>query len=164
MGLLAGQVLGMAVPRTDKKLMVLAETDGCFADGLSVATSCGLGRRMLRLLDHGKVAATFVEGRTGQAVRVAPHTDLRIRVRAGRLDGEKRWDAYMAAYQTWSEGELFTITPVRLTLDLAALISVNGKRATCDTCGEEIINEREVWRGKTVLCRDCAGEGYWEEK
>ncbi|AZI45150.1 formylmethanofuran dehydrogenase (plasmid) [Deinococcus psychrotolerans] len=162
MGLLAGQALGMTVPRTDKKLMVLAETDGCFADGLSVVTGCWLGRRTLRLLDHGKVAATFVEVRTGQAVRIAPHTDLRTRVRAGRVDGEKRWDAYMNAYQTWNDQELFTVTPVRLTFDLAAVISVNGKRVLCNACGEEIINEREVRHGEVVLCRDCAGERYWQ--
>lgn len=164
MGLLAGRALDMAVPRTDKKLMVLAETDGCFADGLSVATGCWLGRRTLRLLDHGKVAATFVEVRSGQAVRIAPRTDLRARVRAGRADGQKRWDAYMDAYQTWSDEALFTVTPVRLTLDLAAVISVNGKRAICGGCGEEIINEREVHRDGAVLCRDCAGEGYWQRK
>ncbi|QFP77038.1 FmdE family protein [Deinococcus sp. AJ005] len=164
MGLLAGQALGMAVPRTDKKLMVLAETDGCFADGLSVATGCWLGRRTLRLVDHGKVAATFVEVRTGQAVRIAPHTDLRARVRAGRAEGVKRWDAYMDAYQTWEDQDLFTVMPIRLTLDLAAVISVNGKRAICDACGEEIINEREVRQEESVLCRDCAGQGYWQMK
>ncbi|GAA3996186.1 FmdE family protein [Deinococcus rubellus] len=164
MGLLAGQALGMTVPRTDKKLMVLAETDGCFADGLLVATGCWLGRRTLRLLDHGKVAATFVEVRPGQAIRIAPHIDLRARVRAGRAEGVKRWDAYMDAYQTWDDQELFTVTPVRLTFDLAAVISVSGKRAICNACGEEIINEREVQHGEVVLCRDCAGEGYWQEK
>src|SRR3712207_7090667 len=45
------------------------ETDGCFADGVSVATGCWLGRRTLRLVDHGKVAATFMDTLTERAVR-----------------------------------------------------------------------------------------------
>ncbi|WP_328774711.1 FmdE family protein [Deinococcus aquaedulcis] len=162
MGLLAGARLGLPFPRTDKRVLVFVETDGCFADGVSVASGCWLGRRTMRLVDHGKVAATFVDTRTGQAVRMAPRPDLRERVRAGRPEGQKRWDAYMAAYQSWPDDALFTVQPVTLTIDLAALISVAGKRAVCDTCGEEIINEREV-RGETgVQCRACAGDTYWQ--
>lgn len=161
-GLKAGEWLGLDFPRSDKRVLVFVETDGCFADGVSVASGCWLGRRTLRLVDHGKVAATFVDTKTGRAVRIAPRPDLRARVREGRPDGQKRWDAYMAAYQTWPDEALLTVQPVRLTLDLAALISVAGVRAVCDRCGEEIINGREVTSPGETLCRDCAGERYWE--
>lgn len=161
-GLLAGQWLGLPFPRTDKRVLVFVETDGCFADGVSVASGCWLGRRTMRLVDHGKVAATFVDTRTGRAVRIAPRPDLRARVREGRPEGQKRWDAYMAAYRTWPDEEVFTVQPVRLTLDLAALVSVPGVRAVCGACGEEIINGREVTGPGGPLCRDCAGERYWE--
>lgn len=160
-GLLAGQWLGLPFPRTDKRVLVFVETDGCFADGVSVASGCWLGRRTMRLVDHGKVAATFVDTKTGRAVRIIPRTDLRTRVREGRPEGQKRWDAYLAAYQSWSDEELFTVRPVELTLDLAALISVAGKRTVCDVCGEEIVNEREVVGPQGTRCRACAGERYW---
>ena len=71
MGLLAGRVLGLAVPQEDKRLLTLVETDGCFADGVSVASGCWVGRRTLRVVDWGKIAATFVDTRTGRAVRLA---------------------------------------------------------------------------------------------
>ncbi|PTA66645.1 FmdE family protein [Deinococcus arcticus] len=161
LGLLAGRLLELPFPRTDKRVLVFAETDGCFADGLSVASGCWLGRRTLRLVDHGKVAATVVDTHTGQAIRIAPHPDLRARVRAGRPAGQKRWDAYMAAYQTWPDEALFQVQPVTLSVDLAALISVAGKRAVCEGCGEEIINEREVRGPAGVQCRACAGDTYW---
>ena len=34
-------------------------------------------------------------------------------------------------------------------------------RVDCAACGEEIINEREVYRGGMVLCRGCAGAAYY---
>lgn len=162
LGLLAGAWLGLEFPRTDKRVVAFVETDGCFADGVSVASGCWLGRRTLRLVDHGKVAATFADTKTGQAVRLAPHPDLRARVLASRPQGQKRWHAYLEAYQTWPDEALFAVQPVRLTLDLAALVSVPGVRTTCAECGEEIINEREVTGpGGQPLCRSCAGERYW---
>lgn len=162
MGLLAGEALGLPFPREDKRVMVLVETDGCFADGVSVASGCWLGRRTMRLLDYGRVAATFVDTRGGRALRLAPHTDLRARVREGRPAGQRRWDAYLEAYRTLPASELFSVTPVRLTLDLAALISLPGLRAVCQGCGEEVVNGREVQRAGRTLCRACAGEGYYQ--
>ena len=59
MGLLAAEVMGLDLPQTDKRLLTIIETDGCAADGISVATGCWVGRRTLRVEDYGKVAATF---------------------------------------------------------------------------------------------------------
>jgi len=70
MGMLAGELLGLALPQTDKRLYVVAETDGCAVDGISAATNCWVGRRTLRVEDFGKVAATFVDTQTDRAVRI----------------------------------------------------------------------------------------------
>src|SRR5919201_3522868 len=79
MGLLAGDLLGLDLPRRDKRLLVLAESDGCFADGISVATGCWLGRRTLRVVDYGRVAATVVDTASARAVRLRPHPQARNR-------------------------------------------------------------------------------------
>jgi len=34
MALLAGELLELELPRTDKRLLVIAETDGCTVDGI----------------------------------------------------------------------------------------------------------------------------------
>lgn len=158
--LLAGEWLGLDFPRTDKRVLVFVETDGCYADGVSTGSGCWLGRRTMRLMDYGKVAATFVDTKTGRAVRVSPQTDLRQRVKSGLEEGQKRYQAYLDAYQTWPDEALLDAVPVTLTLDLASLISVHGKRTVCDECGEEIINEREVVQVGRTLCLGCVGEGY----
>lgn len=159
--LLAGKILNLDFPRTDKRVMVFVETDGCFADGVAVASGCTLGHRTMRLMDYGKIAATFVDSKTGQAVRIAPRTDLRQRVKDERPEGQKRYQAYLEAYRTLPDEELLTVQDVEMKLDIKHLVSIHGKRAICDGCGEEIINEREVLQAGRTLCLSCAGEGYY---
>lgn len=159
--LLASALLGLDFPRTDKRVLVLAETDGCYADGLSAASGCWLGRRTLRLMDYGKVAATFADTRTGQALRVWPRTDLRERVREKRPEGQKRYAAYLEAYRTWPDAEVFSAREVRLNFDLEGLISRHGLREVCSSCGEEIVNERWARRGERVLCPACLSGAYY---
>jgi formylmethanofuran dehydrogenase subunit E len=161
MGLLGTHWLGLELPDTDKRLLVVVETDGCFADGISVATDCTVGARSLRVIDHGKVAAVFVDTQTDQAVRLIPSQVSRVLAREYAPLAPSPWHAQLEAYQIMPDTELFDLQPVELTLSLEKLLSKPGRRASCDHCGEEIINEREVKYGDRTLCRACAGDGYW---
>lgn len=162
MGLLAGRTLGLELPREDRRLLVLVETDGCFADGVSVATGCWLGRRTLRLVDHGKVAATFTDTLSGLSVRIAPAPNARQLAQERARPGQGQWEAYLEGYRRIPDEDLFRLRTVRLRFSLPELISSPGRRAICASCGEEIINGREVMRGDRTLCRACAGEAYFE--
>ncbi len=161
MGLLGAQLLGLELPNATKRLLVIVETDGCFADGLSAATGCTVGARTLRVMDHGKVAAVFVDTKTDRAVRLIPSQASRTLAREYAPLARSRWHAQLEAYQIMPDAELFTVQPVALTLSLERLLSKPGRKAICDACGEEIINEREVVQDGQVLCRACAGDGYW---
>src|SRR5688572_20541649 len=77
MGIYAAERLGLELPQTEKRLFTFVETDGCFADGVAVSTGCWLGHRTMRLMDYGKVAATFVDTQTDRAVRIWPHPTAR---------------------------------------------------------------------------------------
>ena len=160
MGSLAGRWLGLPTPQTDKRLLVIMETYGCAADGVSVATGCWVGRRTMRILDFGKVAATFVDTLTERAVRIAPHSNSRQQAVRYAPDAQDRWQAYLIGYQRMPDAELFKTEAVVLTLPLAKLLSREGYRVRCQACGEEIFNEREVRSHDLVLCRSCAGEIY----
>jgi formylmethanofuran dehydrogenase subunit E len=160
-GLYGGAALGLDVPRTDKRLLIFVETDGCGADGVSVATGCWVGRRTLRVLDYGKLAATFVDTHTGQAARVVPRPGVREAAWRYASMASSRWAAQLEGYQLMPEHELLLAQPVTLTLDLETLIGRPGLRMTCETCGEEIMNQRQVIYGEMVLCRACAGEAYY---
>ncbi len=162
MGLYAGKLLGLNLPQSDKRLYTIAETDGCGADGISVATNCWVGRRTLRIEDYGKVAATFIDTQSGRAVRLAPRPTARHDSRRYAPEAASRWEANLIGYQRMPDEELFAYQWVRLIRPVQALISQPGKRAVCDRCGEEIMNEREVFLGELTLCRACAGEAYYE--
>jgi formylmethanofuran dehydrogenase subunit E len=161
MGLLSGQLLGLDLPRSDKRLLVFVETDGCVVDGVSVATGCYIGHRTLRVLDFGKVAATFVDVSTGKSLRVAPRAGIRDRAVEYAPHEQSRWHTQLLGYQRMPDGELLCAREVRLAFSLEKLLSKPGRRATCAICGEEILNEREVIRNGTTLCRACAGESYY---
>ena len=161
MGLAAGRWLGLKVPQTDKRILTLVETDGCFIDGLAVATGCHIGRRSMVVYDFGKVAATFVDTQTGQAARIVPSAQSRQLAKSYAPEAESRWHDYLYGYQRMPDEELLTIQEVILDLSLAEILSKDGYRVNCDICGEEIINEREVYREGLTLCRPCAGERYY---
>lgn len=161
MALLGGRLLGLDVPQADKRLLTIIETDGCAADGVAVAAGCWVGRRTLRVLDFGKVAATFIDTFTGRAVRVLPGPRSRKLARTYAPEATSRWEAYLLGYQRMPDEELLVAQEVVLAVSLEKLLSKDGYRVTCQICGEEIINEREVIREGSVLCRGCAGERYY---
>ncbi len=162
LGLAGMSALGFEAPPDKKQLLVITETDGCFADGLSAATNCTVGHRTLRVEDYGKTAATFVNTQTRRAVRVAPALDIRQKAYVYATDEIRHYFAQMQAYQIMPDEEMFTVTEVQLATPIEAIISHPGIRVDCDVCGEEIMNEREVHQNGLTLCRACAHGGYYQ--
>jgi formylmethanofuran dehydrogenase subunit E len=160
-GMLAGQLLDMVLPQEKKRLLTIVETDGCYADGVSVATNCWVGRRTLRVEDYGKTAATFVDTQTGRAIRIIPSPESRTLAPDYALEARNRWESMLLGYQRMPNEELFAVQEVTLLTPVAEIISRPGIRVNCERCGEEIINEREVVQGGQILCRSCAGGGYY---
>lgn len=147
---------------SSKRILTIIETDGCFADGISAATHCTVGHRTLRVEDYGKIAATFVDTKTGLAYRIAPVLDIREKAYQYAPGEFRHYFAQMHAYQTMPDEEMFTVSEVQLTTPLEALISKPGLRVNCGVCGEEVMNEREVIHDQTVLCYSCAGAAYYQ--
>jgi formylmethanofuran dehydrogenase subunit E len=161
MGRFAGDLLGLDLPQNDKRLLTIVETDGCFADGVAVATNCWVGRRTLRIEDYGKAAATFIDSHTRAAIRIAPHPGARHLAHEYAPEVHNRWEAMLLGYQRMELADLFVMQSVELLTPIEAIISRPGHRVNCAYCGEEILNEREVVREETILCRACAGEAYY---
>lgn len=160
-GLLAGRFFEMPLPQPEKCLLAIAETDGCFVDGVSAATGCYVGRRTLRIEDYGKIAVTFVDSRTGQAIRIAPHLNVRELAREYAPSARNKWEAQLIGYQHIPDELLLHWQVVELTVSIKQIIGRAGKRVNCEICGEEIINQREVIREGSMMCKSCAGESYF---
>lgn len=161
MGMRAAELLHLDLPQEmhEKRLLTIVETDGCFADGISAATGCWLGHRTLRCADLGRIAATFVDTRTGEAIRIRPSHEARRLASTYAPRAGSRWHAYLIGYQRMPPELLLDAEPVRLATPVETLVSSPDRRAICAACGEEIFNGREIVRDGRTLCRACAGVG-----
>jgi formylmethanofuran dehydrogenase subunit E len=157
MGLYARELLGVNESWHRKRLFVFVETDGCFADGISAATNCWLGHRTLRLVDYGKVAATFVDTETERALRIVPQPHSREWAAAYMPDAPDHWHAQRDGYKLIPAEELLRAHWVTLNSSMDTLISEPKGRVHCTLCGEEIINHREVIEAGAPYCPRCAG-------
>lgn len=159
-GLYAGELLGSKLPQHDKRLYTFVETDGCFVDGVTVATGCSVGHRTLRLMDYGKVAATIVDTKTGRGVRIWPSPKCRAAAKDYAPTAPNRWQAQLEAYQLMPTWELLSASAISLRIDMKALIGRPGIRVNCAACGEEILNQRETIRDGQSFCHGCAEGCY----
>lgn len=162
MGLLAGELLRLELPNADKRLLVVAETDGCTVDGIIAATGCHVGGRTLRIHDFGKIAATFIDVQMDTAFRISPSPTSRSLALAYVPSSPDRWSAMLEGYKIIPDRELFNVQKVTLTTPVAEIISSPQKKAICEFCGEEIFNGREIVQEQKILCRSCAGEAYYQ--
>lgn len=160
-GLKGMELLGFEVALRHKHLLTIAETDGCFIDGLIAVTQCTVGHRSLRVEDYGKVAATFVNTKTNLSVRIIPALDVRERAHFYAPDEKRHYFAQLQAYQIMPDEELMTVQEVTLNPPIHEIISYSGARVNCEHCGEEIMNERQVILEGKPYCRFCAKGGYY---
>jgi len=161
-GLAGMKALGFHELPTKKRLLAITETDGCFVDGVVAATGCTVGHRTLRVEDYGKVAATFVDTKTGRAFRVTPRLDVRELACIFVPEETRHYFAQKRAYQIMPDEKMLIVEEVTLNIPIEKIISRPSLRLNCDGCGEEIMNEREIRRDGLALCRTCAGGGYYQ--
>ena len=115
----------------------------------------------MRIVDYGRVAITVVDTMSGRAVRIAPQPGIRERARVYAPGEHRRYYAQMTGYERMPVEELLSITEVNLSEDLRALLGERGVRVDCVTCGEEVLNRREVITLGGARCPACAGVAYY---
>src|ERR1051325_5947625 len=111
MSLLGCRLIGVEDPRgvDRKKLIVWVEIDRCMADAVGAVTGVRLGKRSLKFFDYGKVAATFLNTETGEAVRVVALDESRALADARYPLIENKRERQFKAYREASEEELFKV-------------------------------------------------------
>jgi len=161
MSILGLKAIGIDDPKgKDKKdIIVFAETDRCVTDALLATTGCHPGKRTMKIFDYGKMAATFVNLKTGKAVRVVVKNKDGDR-KITREEIEKSSDTNI--YTTMPEEELFNIIEVSVDLKPEDMPGKPLQIVTCSACGERIMDKREVNRSGSILCKPCAeGRRYY---
>ncbi len=145
-----------------KRLITYVEIDRCATDAIGVVTGCRLGKRALKFLDYGKMAATFCDLQAGRAVRISARESSKERARALYPQIEDKNQQQMAAYREMAAEELFDVQWVKVRTCPEDLPGFKGPRVTCARCKEGISFAREVRVDGLTLCRNCAGVSYYE--
>lgn len=163
MALLGCRAVGIEEPRgSDRKaLLVFVEIDRCAADAINTVTGCRLGKRTLKFYDYGKLAATFLNTRTNEAVRIVALDEARDAADRCFPEIASKYDRQLHAYKQLADEDLFKIEPVAVNVASQDQPGRPVSRVGCDQCGEGINDRREIIREGRTLCRACAGDAYY---
>jgi formylmethanofuran dehydrogenase subunit E len=166
MAMLGCRLVGIDDPRGSdrKKLIVWVEIDRCMADAVGAVTGVRLGKRSLKYLDYGKVAATFLNTDTREAMRIVALDESRSLADARYPEIESRKERQFRAYKEAADDELFKAERVVVKYDEMDAPGRPRSRVTCMRCGEGVNDGREITSPDgLVLCRPCASGGYYRK-
>ncbi|MEN3331231.1 MAG: hypothetical protein V7641_596 [Blastocatellia bacterium] len=163
MALLGCRAVGVEEPRgKDRKaLLVFVEIDRCAADAINTVTGCRLGKRTLKYVDYGKLAATFLNTRTNEAVRIVALDEARDAADRCFPEIASKYDRQLHAYKLLPDEDLFKVERVTVNVATEDQPGRPVSRVPCDQCGEGINDRREIIREGRALCRACAGDAYY---
>lgn len=164
MSMLGLDLAGIADPRgTDRKnLIVYVEIDRCATDAIQSVTGCSLGKRSLKFKDYGKMAATFVNIRTGKSFRVLAREVAKDAAKNYFPEIEDKYKCQLEAYKVMPPEELFEWEEVSVSIPEEDMPGRPVRRVLCDTCGEHVQDSRDIQQEGRTLCKSCAGEGYYK--
>jgi formylmethanofuran dehydrogenase subunit E len=163
MSLLGLRHIGISDPKgvDRKQIIVFVEMDRCATDAVQSVTGCSLGKRTMKFMDFGKMAATFVNLRTGKAVRVLAREESRRKAKERFPHIDNKYAGQLKAYGIMSDEDLFEIMPVQVQLQPEDMPGRPLSRVVCEACGEHVQDGREVLLDGAVLCKSCAGSSYY---
>lgn len=176
--LCAGQVLGVRLAMLGlrligihdpkgverKSFLVFVEIDRCATDAIQSVTGCSLGKRSLKWMDYGIMAATFLNLKTGEAYRIVAREEARELSRRYCPKIEDRYKRQLEAYKLMSDEELFTWERVRVQVPREDLPGRPIRRVRCEVCGDWVQDAREVIRDGMTICRACAHGAYYQRE
>jgi len=165
MAMLGCRLIGLDEPtRRDqiKKLIVYVEMDRCAADAVAHVTGVKLGRRSLKFVDYGIMAATFLNLETGKAYRVISTEESRRLASVYAPDIEGKYQQQLEAYKRMPDRVLFRVQKVEIPISEFDLPGPTRRKVTCMRCGQVVRDHREISINGEILCRPCAYGAYFK--
>jgi len=166
MAMLGCRLIGLNDPASHdqiKKLIVYVEMDRCTADAVADVTGVKLGRRSLKFMDYGIMAATFVNLETGKAFRVISTEESRDLAEVYAPEIEDKSARQLAAYKRMPDSVLFRVQQVKVDIPEEDLPGPTRFKSTCSVCGQVVRDHREVIKGGRLFCKPCADDVYYTE-
>jgi formylmethanofuran dehydrogenase subunit E len=165
MAMLGCRLIGLDDPRAQdqiKKILVYVEMDRCASDAISYVTGVKLGRRSLKFMDYGIMAATFVNLETGKAYRILSTEEARdlVTVYAPEIEGKSMQQ--LEAYLRMPDSVLFRVQQVQVPISEFDLPGPTRSKVSCSQCGQVVRDHREVRMDGITLCKPCAPGAYFK--
>lgn len=164
MAMLGCRLIGLEEPtRRDqiKKLIVYVEMDRCTADAVAHVTGVKLGRRSLKHMDYGIMAATFLNLASNRAYRVISTEEARDLVSVYAPEISAKTPQQLAAYRRMPDCVLFKVQKVRVRVAPCDLPGPTRRKLVCTRCGQMIRDGREVYIDNQPVCRPCTTDCYF---
>lgn len=164
MCLLALSLIDIEDPRGSdrKKLYTLVEIDRCATDAIQSVTGCSLGKRSMKHLDHGVMAATFVNLESGKSVRITALEEAREHASKYCNNIDNKYARQLEAYKVMPEKELFRVEHVQVDIPEEDLPGRPMRRVQCDMCSEWVQDCRDIQVDGKNLCRGCVDGRYYK--
>jgi formylmethanofuran dehydrogenase subunit E len=163
--MLGCRLIGLNDPRGQdqcKKIIVYVEMDRCTSDAIAHVTGVKLGRRSLKFMDYGIMAATFVNQDTGKAYRILSTEEARDLVNVYAPEISEKSMQQLEAYLRMPDSVLFRVQQVHVPISEFDLPGPTRSRVSCSQCGQVVRDHREVQVDGMALCRPCARGAYFE--
>lgn len=162
MAMLGCRLIGIQDPLKDiKKLIVFVEIDRCASDAIAVVTGSKLGRRSLKFVDNGIMAASFLNLETSRAYRISATEGSRDLAKKYAPHIRNIQERQLQAYGMMPTSELFKIEEVKIDLQRLDLPGPTKRKVVCEKCGETVRDGKEVVSDGRIYCRPCAGDTYF---
>ncbi|MGZ5502965.1 MAG: FmdE family protein [Halobacteriota archaeon] len=155
----------------DEELIAIVENDSCSVDAIQVVTGCTFGKGNLIFKDYGKHVYTFINRKTGDALRISlrssvnlEHMDptwnqLRKKVTSGsatsneQLDFSKRADIIAEKLMNMPEESLFNVKHIE-NADVPKRARI-FRSVPCQKCGELVSEHRVRLKNGEAMCIPC---------
>jgi len=165
MCLLGLSLIGIDDPKGSdrKKLYVIVEIDRCATDAIQSVTGCSLGKRSMKWLDYGVMAATFVNLETTIASRITALEEARDSSKKYCAEILNKYQRQLEAYKIMDEDELFRTQSVKVKIPEENMPGRPLKRVQCTRCLDWVQDKRDLMVDGKILCRQCADGRYYVE-
>ena len=152
MARLALKTLGIDDPKKFRDLIVYVECDRCLTDAIGTVTGNKLGRRNLKCMDYGKSAASFLNLKTGEAIRILSVYKSKPPEGADLVE----------FFRSIPDEDMFITRRVKIKYRLEDLPGKPLDAMICPVCGEEVIDGRQISLDGVEMCKPCAEGAYFE--
>lgn len=160
MARLACVELGIDPAIDRKQIYVHMECGRCAADAVIAVTGASPTNQLMVLMGYGKVAATFVNLRTGSALRVSEREESRSFAADVMYPDLPSWEAQLQGYQIMPDEMLLNWQSVRLMRPLPVIPEKHS--VICEDCHERITEHCEVMIHGRAFCKACAWGAYYQ--